>query len=65
MTWEDISSDHYENYVANDISGLDRRIVTFSVHYIMFAIGFYFSLISKIDIVRSLFLILNGTSLDF
>jgi hypothetical protein len=62
---EDISSDHHEKYFTNDISVLGRRIVTFGAHCVMFAIVFYFSFISKIDIVTSLFLILNGTSLEF
>jgi len=35
---EDISSDHHEKYFTNDISVLDRRIVTFGTHCVMFAI---------------------------
>jgi hypothetical protein len=62
---QDISSDYHKKYFTNDISVFDRTIVTFGVHCVMFAIVFYFSFISKIDIARSLFLILNGTSLEF
>jgi hypothetical protein len=60
----DISSDHHKNYFTNDISVLDQR-VTFGVHCVILTIVLYFPFILKIDIIRNLFLILNGTSLEF